>query len=210
MKKFLCSLILLFYFSALAFAGDFIYDYSTMQFKKIGDNSSKANTFEEGIPEWSNFAPAEYTNPVILSSDEINIEAQELANIKTKVFYCKSDKLYAKIIRGITILPAADCWCANKIAKSNYKTMLELENKNNAYWLERKKQFLNELSACENLSKDAKGMCYLKVSEIEYQKNDNLRLQGLQGQMVQLQKMQNYNLQDINSQLRQINNTLKY
>ncbi len=145
------------------------------------------NVFASGTPDWSDFCPAAYINPVVLSNEEIDIKAQELADKKTKIFYCKSDKIYAKILRGITILPAVDCWCGNKISKSNFRATLELENMNNQYWLDRKKQFTNEISACENLSKDAKGMCYLKVSEIEYQKNDNLKeqqkLQSIKNQL---------------------------
>ncbi len=138
-------------------------------------------------PKWSEFCPDGFENPVILSLEEIENKAEKLAEQKTKVFYCKSDKTYAKILRGVTILPALDCWCGNKLAKSNFRQSLFYENEINSYWLNRKKQFENELSSCNGLSEDAKGMCYLKVREIEHKKNNDLKneaaLRGIQRQL---------------------------
>lgn len=146
-----------------------------------------------GTPKWNEFAPEGYENPIILTDEEIELKSQELADTQSKRFYCKSDSTTAKVLRGITILPAIDCFCANKISKSNHKSNLHQENKKNTYWLKRKQQFENELKTCKNLSNYEKAMCYMKIRELELQKNHNLEqkqeLQSIQRQL-QINNMQ--------------------
>ena len=144
-------------------------------------------THAASVPQWSEFCPIGYENPQIMTDEEIEIKAKLLADEQTKVFYCKSDTAIAKILRGITILPALDCYCGNKIAKSTNRERLYNENEKISYWYMRKKQFENELKTCEGLSTDGRAMCYQKVRELEIQKNNNLEqksgLQSIQRQL---------------------------
>lgn len=71
--------------------------------------------------------------------------------------------------------------------KMNFREKLYYNNIMATYWSERKKQFENELSSCEGLTPDAKGMCYLKVREIEYKKISDEKqediMRGIQKQL---------------------------
>lgn len=150
--------------------------------------------YATNVPQWNEFCPQGLENPKILTEQEIDAIAKRLADEQTKILYCKYDGKTAKILRGITILPALDCYCGNRIAKSNNKKLLYITNEKNAYWLDRKNQFENELKTCEGLSNDNKAMCYLKVRELEIQKNNNL-------EQNRLLERQNYSIQSIQTQL---------
>lgn len=71
--------------------------------------------------------------------------------------------------------------------RMKYRESLYYKNIMCGYWAERKKQFENELSSCDGLSADAKGMCYLKIREMEYKKvtdeQEQNILRGIQKQL---------------------------
>lgn len=167
-----------------------------------------------GIPKWSEFCPAEYEYPQVLSAREIETKAQDLADEKTKVFYCKSDRTVAKVVRGITVLPALDCWAGNKMAKSSFRNLLYTDNENNKYWLNRKQQFINELRTCEGMSNDGKAMCYQKVRELELKKNNDLNNNAYNQAMLYQQRIrdvqQTNQMIQMNQQLQNINTNLRY
>lgn len=172
-------------------------------------------------PSWSEFCPYTYLNARIFSEAEIENLAKNSGAEQTDVFYCKYHGTTAKIIRGITIIPALDCWAAKKLATSNWRKQYNNANIENTYWYERKLSFESELEGCKNLSKEAKAMCYMKVRELELQKNAYrqqdkynqalLRQQAIQNSINNFNQVQmNNNLQNINNNLRNINNKLMY
>lgn len=172
-------------------------------------------------PNWSEFCPYEYQHARIFSASEIESLAQESGAESSNIFYCKYHGKTAKIIRGITIIPAIDCYLLNKMNVSNWRKSYNMANVENAYWYNRRMAFENALESCKNLSNDSKVMCYLKIREIELQKNAYRQQESYNQEIVKLQRQQNYNniynnwqinnnLQNVNNNLRNINNSLRY
>lgn len=165
--------------------------------------------------EWSEICPYEYLNARVLSDSEIERYAIQKGAEQSNVFYCKYHGPTAKILRTITIIPALDCWGAKKLATSNWRNQLKTENITNQYWLQRKKDFYNSLKTCENLSQETQAMCYLKIKEIELQKN-NYYQQQISNQTIINQNaignmqmgIQNMNQVDTNIQLQNMNQNL--
>lgn len=160
-------------------------------------------------PSWSEFCPSAYLEAKILSPMEIEYMAKENGTAQTDIFYCKYHGKTARIIRGLTILPALDCWGAKKIATSTWRKRFNAENVENSYWYERKTAFKNALEGCKNLSKDSKAMCYMKVRELEIQKNAYRQQNIYNQESLRQQSINNFNQTQINNNLQNINNNLR-
>ncbi|MCQ2788927.1 MAG: hypothetical protein MJ229_00975 [bacterium] len=164
-------------------------------------------------PEWSEICPSEYLDAKIYSNDEIENIATSEGTRQSAIFYCKPQGKTAKIIRGITIIPAIDCWTAKKIAISNIRRQYNNANISNYYWVERKKQFYNEINTCKTLSKNEKALCYLKIREIELQKTASKQQELYNQMMLRQQTIQNFNTTmnqiETNNRLQNINNSIQ-
>lgn len=175
-------------------------------------------------PKWEEFCPAQYLNAQVLNPTELEELAIKNGTEKSAIFYCKPNGTTAKIIRGITIIPALDCWVGRKLAISSQRRQLKSQNVQSEYWAGRKKYFQESLKICDTLSRDNKGLCYLKTREIELQKtaqkeqkdyNDRILMQNqmMYHQQVrsnfELQEM-NYNLRNQNFNLRMIENQMRW
>jgi len=171
-------------------------------------------------PEWFEFCPSQYIDANIWTQDNIENIAKRKGTEQTKIFYCKPDGKVANVVRWITLLPALDCSLGRKIAINNWKNVLTAENENNKYWYERRIAFNDSLKTCANISKDSKALCYMKIREIENQKNyylsqdihnrkvENLIYrQNLQNAINSIQESNERN--QINTQLQNINNNIQ-
>lgn len=160
-------------------------------------------------PQWSEFSPLGYQNPTVYTDEEIEKIATLRGTKHTKILYCAPDGTTAKIIRGLTVLPALDCYLGRKIAISKWRKHLYSENLNNEYWLNRKNAFENSLSLCNALRGDTKIMCYMKVRELEIQKNAIHKQELYSETIIRQNSIKNFELQDMNNNLRNIDNQLR-
>ena len=171
----------------------------------IGLLPSVANDIS-GVPKWSEFCPAQYYKAQYKSIDdnELNKEAE----CKTKMLYCHSDNKFVDISSKVLILPAIDCWTGTKLAKSKIKkTNIEF-NRNLDYWNSREKAFNANIQICNMADNSTKAMCYIKVKELEMQKNQNIINNSYNEAMLREQRIMNLNQAQQTNQLIQMNQNL--
>lgn len=168
----------------------------------ISKNNVTASNYE---PSWSEFCPAKFVHAELLPDDEY---------INRRYIHCRSQTKLAKTIRVVTVYPAIDCWLCDK----TLKWAINRENDVIGYWINRRKIFEKELDLCYS-NPQTQSECFMKVREIENNKNVQLmnqfaikRLQDMQEvaniqNIIQSQQLNN-SLYNLNNSLNNINTNL--
>lgn len=159
-----------------------------------------------GVPKWSEFCPTQYYNAQYKTIDKVEIQKE--AEQMTKMLYCHSDNKFVDISSKVLILPAIDCWTGTKIAKSKIRKENTQFNQNLDYWNARKKDFEANIQTCNIADNNTKAMCYMKIRELEMQKNRDIINNSYNEAMLREQRIMNLNQSQQTNQLIQMNQNL--
>ncbi len=146
-------------------------------------------------PRWSEFCPEEYLNKNFI--DWSNLEEREKLLQKNNRF-CADKRGWVKTAKYATVLPALYCNGERTSVENDVKYF----NTNLVYWNKRKEDFDASMGTCKDLKDDALAMCYLKVRELELQRDMVKQNQTIQQQMA----LQSYYFYDYQrAQMRRMN-----
>lgn len=167
-----------------------------------------ALTDSKGVPQWSEFCPEQYLNAEYKNYNDVDYKAM------ATMPYCKSNKKWVKVVNAVTVLPAVDCWCGEQVRRSAVYKEFNSFNNNLYYWNKRKSEFDANMTTCNQMDKNGRAMCYLKVRDMEAQKNKDLEQAAYNKAMLRQQQIMNTNqslqLMNINQNLNNLNNTIRY